>query len=180
MRGQRRTRKKCGTRAHDFAVSGPRECDHARHHASARSTDGRFIVFGLDLSATTDVFGRTWYWYASSFDPIFLDTPLWLRIMCTIDAYLFGPFYLVLIYALVREQNWIRIPALLYGAAIVYSTAVYFGYEFFDQANRAEANLLAVFLVNIPFTFVPLLLMWRMRRPNPFGLRSIRKQTDPG
>ena len=52
----------------------------------------QFIVFDLDLSTTTDVFGRTWYWYASSFDPIFLDTPLWLRIMCTIDAYLFGPF----------------------------------------------------------------------------------------
>ena len=140
----------------------------------------QFIVFGLDLSTTTDVFGRTWYWYASSFDPIFLDTPLWLRIMCTIDAYLFGPFYLVLIYALVREQNWIRIPALLYGAAIVYSTAVYFGYEFLDQANRAEANLLAVFLVNIPFTLVPLLLMWRMRQPNPFSAHPTPTQPDPG
>jgi hypothetical protein len=145
MRGQRRTRKKCGTRAHDFAVSGPRECDHARHHASARSTDGRLPGVLVLLIC---------------------------RFVTRLRA--------VHIYALVREQNWIRIPALLYGAAIVYSTAVYFGYEFFDQANRAEANLLAVFLVNIPFTFVPLLLMWRMRRPNPFGLRSIRKQTDPG
>jgi hypothetical protein len=128
----------------------------------------QFIVFGVDLSTTTDIFGRTWYWYARSFDPIFLDTPQWLRIMCTIDAYVFGPFYLVLIYALAREKNWIRVPALLYGATIVYSTIVYFGYEFLDEANRAEANLLAVFLVNIPFTVVPLLLMWRMRQPDPF------------
>jgi len=129
----------------------------------------QFIVFGVDLSTTTDVFGRSWYWYASSFDPIFLDTPLWLQIMCTIDAYVFGPFYLVLIYALVRERNWIRVPALLYGAAIVYSTLVYFGYEFLDESNRAHANLLAVFLVNIPYTLVPLLLMWRFRDPDPFG-----------
>lgn len=128
-----------------------------------------FIVFGVDLSTTSDIFGRTWYWYASSFDPIFVATPLWLRIMCGIDAFVFGPFYLVLIYALVRARNWIRVPALLYGAAIVYSTIVYFGYEFLDTANRAEANLLAVFLVNVPFTIVPLLLMWRMRRPEPFG-----------
>ncbi|MGB5810071.1 MAG: emopamil-binding family protein [Polyangiales bacterium] len=128
----------------------------------------QYIVFGVDLSSATDVFGRSWYWYAHSFDPIFLDTPLWLRIMCTIDAYVFGIFYLVLIYALVRERNWIRVPALLYGTAIVYSTVVYFGYEFLDPANRAQANLLMVFLVNIPYTLVPLLLMWRMRRPQPF------------
>lgn len=131
----------------------------------------QFIVFDVDLSATTDIFGRSWYWYASSFDPIFLDTPLWLRIMCTIDAYVFGPFYLVLIYALVREHGWIRIPALVYGGAIVYSTIVYFGYEFLDQANREAANLLVVFLVNIPFTIIPLLLIWRMRRPDPVGGR---------
>jgi hypothetical protein len=128
----------------------------------------QFIVFGVDLAATTDVFGRSWYWYARSFDPIFLDTPLWLRIMCGIDAYVFGPFYLVLIYALTRGRNWIRIPALLYGAAIVYSTAVYFGFEFLDESNRARANLWAVFLVNIPYTLVPLLLMWRMRHREPF------------
>lgn len=128
----------------------------------------QFIVFGVDLASTTDIFGRSWYWYARSFDPIFLDTPIWLRIMCGIDAYVFGPFYLILVYALVRGRNWIRVPALLYGAAIVYSTAVYFGYEFLDHANRAQANLWAVFLVNIPYTVVPLLLMWRVRRPDPF------------
>jgi uncharacterized membrane protein YobD (UPF0266 family) len=88
--------------------------------------------------------------------------------MCGIDAFVFGPFYLVLIYALSRARSWIRIPALLYGAAIVYSTAVYFGYEVLDAANRREANLLAVFLINIPFTIVPLLLLWRMRNAPAF------------
>jgi len=128
-----------------------------------------FILFDVDLSAASDPVGRTWYWYAKSFDPIFLDTPLWLRIMCSIDALVFGPFYLVLIYAFVRERDWIRTPGLLYGAAIVYSTAVYFGYEVLDPANRAQANLAFVFLINIPFTLVPLVLMWRLRRPCPFG-----------
>jgi len=131
----------------------------------------QYIVFDANLSLATDIFGRSWYWYASSFDPVFLDTPLWLRIMCTIDAYVFGPFYVVLLYALVRGRNWIRVPALLYGSAIIYSTAVYFGWEFLDAANRAEANLVAVFVVNIPYTILPLLLLWRMRSPEPFGPR---------
>ena len=128
----------------------------------------QFIVLGVDLSSTTDVFGRSWYWYARSFDPVFLDPPLWLRTMCTIDAYVFGPTYLVLIYAFVRGRDWIRIPALLYGSAIVYSTLVYFGWEFLDEANRAQADLLVVFVVNIPYTIVPLLLMWRVRAPEVF------------
>ncbi len=49
---------------------------------------------------------------------------------------------------------WVRIPALLYGSAIVYSTIVYFVWEFLDEGNRAQANLLAVFVVNIPYTIV--------------------------
>lgn len=130
----------------------------------------QYIAFGVDLARATDPLGRVWYWYAASFDPVFLETPLWLRIMCTIDGYVFGPFYIVLIYAFVRGRDWIRVPALIYGAAIVYSTAVYFGWELLDPANRAEANLLAVFLVNIPYTIVPLLLMWRVRKPQPFGV----------
>lgn len=137
-----------------------------------------FIVFGVDLAAASDPVGRTWYWYASSFDPIFLETPLWLRIMCGIDAFVFGPFYLLLIYALVRERNWIRIPALLYGAAIVYSTAVYFGYEVLDPTNRAAAKLSMVFLVNIPFTLIPLLLMWRMRDRLPLQKPSHLKHLE--
>jgi len=129
----------------------------------------QFIIFGIDLAEATDVFGRTWHWYASSFDPVFLDPPLWLRIMCTIDGYVFGAFYPVFIYAFVRGRNWVRIPALIYGSAIVYSTLIYFGWEFLDTANRAAANLPVVILVNVPYTIVPLLLMWRVRHPEPFG-----------
>ena len=123
----------------------------------------QFVVFGVDLSTTTDIFGRSWYWYARSFDPVFLDAPLWLRIMCAIDGYVFGACYLVFIFAFIKGRNWVRNPALLYGSAIVY-----FGWEFLDAANRAQANLLAVFAVNIPYTVVPLLLMWRVRHPEPF------------
>ncbi len=132
----------------------------------------QYVVFDIDLAATTDIFGRSWYWYAKSFDPVFLDAPLWLRIMCGIDGYIFGPFYLVMIYAFVKGANWIRLPAMIYGAAIIYSTLVYFGWEFLDAENRAEANLLAVFVVNIPYTLVPLLLMWRVRHSEPFAQGS--------
>ena len=128
----------------------------------------QYIVFGVDLAKTTEPIGWSWYWYAKSFDPVFLKTPLWLRIMCGIDAYVFGPMYLYLIWAFIKEKDSVRIPALLYGSAIVYSTLVYFGWEFLSPANRAEANLPVVVLVNIPYTIVPLMLMWRVRYARPF------------
>ncbi len=126
-----------------------------------------YIVFGVDLAASRDPFGRAWHFYAASWDPIFLDTPLFLKIMCGIDAFVFGPFYLVLIYAFATGKNWIRIPGLIYVSAIVYSTLVYFGIEFLGEGHRAD--LLMVFLVNIPYTLVPLLLAVRLARPDPFG-----------
>ncbi|KIG18403.1 hypothetical protein DB30_00688 [Enhygromyxa salina] len=125
-----------------------------------------YIVFGVDLRAATDPFGSAWRFYAQ-WDPLFFDTPLWLRIMCGIDGFVFGPFYLVLIWAFVRGHAWIRIPALLYVSAIVYSTLVYFGYEF--VAERERANLAMVVLVNVPYTIVPIVLGWRVRARDPFA-----------
>lgn len=119
-----------------------------------------YIVFGADLRQPgADPFARAWALYCQ-WDPLFLDTPSWLRIMCGIDTFVFGPFYLVLIFALVREREWIRLPALCYVAAIVYSTVVYFGHEFVAEAGRA--NLAMVVLINVPYTLVPLWLGMRM------------------
>jgi hypothetical protein len=119
-----------------------------------------YIVFGVDLrDPGADPFARAWAFYCR-WDPLFYDTPTWLRIMCGVDGFVFGPFYLVLIWALVREREWIRVPALVYVGAIVYSTLVYFGYEFVVEAGRA--NLAMVVLVNVPYTIMPLVLAWRV------------------
>ena len=119
-----------------------------------------YIVFDVDLrNPGADPFARAWALYCR-WDPIFLDTPPWLRIMCAIDGFVFGPFYLVLIAGLVRAREWIRLPALLYVAAIVYSTLVYFGYEFVVERERAD--LVMVVLINVPYTIVPVMLGVRM------------------
>ena len=127
-----------------------------------------YIVFGVDLRRASDPLGRLWHFYAARWDPLFLDTPLYLKVMCGIDGFLFGPFYLVLIYAFARSRDWIRVPALLFVAAIVYSTLVYFAVELLGEARRAD--LLMVVLVNVPYTIVPLLLAYRVRQARPFGV----------
>jgi EXPERA (EXPanded EBP superfamily) len=118
-----------------------------------------YFVFGVDYHRAGDPFAAAWLFY-SRWDPAFLDRPLFLRIICGIDLFVFGPFYLVLIYALIKRREWIRVPALMYVAAIVYSTVLYFTWELID----ARANLTFVFLINIPYTLVPIWLGVRLSR----------------
>ena len=52
-------------------------------------------------------------------------------------------------------------------SAIVYSTAVYFGVEFGEEAYRADLPM--VLLINIPYTIVPVILLGRVWAPDVFG-----------
>jgi hypothetical protein len=94
-----------------------------------------YIAFAADLRGATDLHGRLWRWYAQ-FDPIFFDTPLYLRIMCTIDGFVFGAFYPFAIYGIIRRAPWLRLWGVAYAAAIVYSTVVYFGVELIGACGR--------------------------------------------
>jgi hypothetical protein len=135
-----------------------------------------YITFGVNLARATSPLGRAWYFYARNWDPLFLDQPAYMRVMTGIDEWVYGPMYLVLIYAFVRRRDWIRLPGLLYCGAIIYSTLVYFLTEFLTEGHRA--NLTMVTLVNIPYTIVPCLLVWRLWRPSPFAARNRRSYRE--
>lgn len=119
--------------------------------------------------------GQLWHYYAVTFDPIFLQLPLWLRIVCSLDTFLFGPFYLASIYAFATSQQgspWYRLVALPYSGALLYSTVVYFAYEVIAEAHRA--SMLWVFLINLPWTLAPVLLVLRLQLEPP----AERKRKD--
>jgi hypothetical protein len=122
-----------------------------------------YFVFG-DLAHPHDLLSRGWRWYAQ-FDPAFLDRPLWLRIVCAIDMFVFGPFYLISIYAFWRARNWIRIPFLVMAGVIFYSTVVYFLWEIVGESGRA--NIPVVIAVNIPYSIIPILAGYRLARAQP-------------
>mmetsp|Transcript_22652 Transcript_22652/g.63654 ORF Transcript_22652/g.63654 Transcript_22652/m.63654 type:complete len:171 (+) Transcript_22652:74-586(+) len=94
-----------------------------------------------------------WLFYAETFDPLFLQTPTWLVIMCGIDAYIFGPLYLLVAYLLVTRNVWYPAVALFWAGAVTYSTVVYFSFEVLYEGHRAD--LLWVFVINCPWTVVP-------------------------
>lgn len=85
---------------------------------------------GLGKSAcNATLIGRLWHFYAVSFDPVFLNLPLWLRIVCSLDTLLFGPFYAISLYAFGTGRQlarWYVAIALPFSGALLYSTVVYF------------------------------------------------------
>ena len=119
---------------------------------------------GLETAACQRTLtGRLWLFYAKTFDPIFLNLPLWLRIVCSLDTILFGPFYAVSVYAFwtkQQESRWYELIVLPVSGALLYSTVVYFAYEVIAEAGRA--SLLWVFVINLPWTLTPILLGARL------------------
>lgn len=125
------------------------------------------VALNIPQSADGPLLVRLNHWFASTADPILLKPPLALRTMITISAFVYGPFYLVLVYAFARKKNWIRIPALMYAATIVYSFAPIFVQTVWGDTRPTHLPLfLALYL---PYLIVPLLLIYRMRHPEPFG-----------
>jgi hypothetical protein len=130
--------------------------------------------------------------YAYGTDPLLIANPMFLRIMTAISAFLFGPFYIVLIISFIKGWNRIRPFALVYAGMIIESMIVLVGVEFAgdfplfelmgaegvkDAAELAEMGLTQTLqvtspgkflLINMPYKLFPLLLALRMWRPEPF------------
>jgi hypothetical protein len=128
---------------------------------------------GVDFShPSTNFFVQSNYWYAHDADPLFMNPPDWMRIVTGLSAFVYMPFYVVLVVALLTGRNWIQLPAVIYATMIVSLTGiVVFGVEFFGEPATRTQNPVKFLLFNLPYVLVPLILLIRMRKPLPFTRR---------
>ena len=113
---------------------------------------------------------RANYWYAIDADPLFLHPPVWMRFVTGLSAFVYGPFYLVLAWALVKGKNGIQVPAVIYATMIIAITGfVMFPEELFGEPSLRVTNLPKFLGFNLPYVLIPLLLLVRMRSPQPFS-----------
>jgi EXPERA (EXPanded EBP superfamily) len=128
---------------------------------------------GVDFSHHSgNFFVNSNYWYAHDADPLFMNPPVWMRIVTGLSAFVYMPFYVVLVAALVRGKNWIQLPAVIYATMIVSITGIIvFGVEFWGEAAFRTHNPAKFVAFNLPYVLVPLLLLIRMRGPEPFRRR---------
>lgn len=127
-------------------------------------------TIGVNFSHPTgNFFVDSNYWYAHDADPLFMHPPDWMRIITGLSAFGYMPFYPVLVYALLTGRNWIQLPAVIYATMIVTLTGiVVFGVEFFGEPMWRTPEPAKFLAFNLPYVLVPLLLLIRMRKPNPF------------
>ena len=107
-----------------------------------------------------DPFGRALWWFAQRWDPLVGQNPLFLRVMSGISAFVFGPFYLVLAWALVKGRAWIRTPAIAYAVVMLYSMVVHVAVELWGELP--PPNLPVFFGVYAAYVIAPIVLLRRM------------------
>jgi len=126
------------------------------------------VARGVPLAPDSPSFwARANWWYASGTDPVLLQAPIGLKVQVAISAFVFGPFYLLLVYAFVAGRDWIRMPAIVYVSAMTYGMVLLFGAEFLGDLPPTNVPKFLAF--NLPYLVVPLLLGYRMRGPRPFS-----------
>ena len=126
-----------------------------------------------DSSSIAAVRGAAIAWriYSNQWDPMFIHIPIWLRVMCAIEVLCFGPLYAICAVGLQYRSAWLPLVAYAFSGALFYSTIVYFAMEYIE--NIPGTNLCMVFVINIPWSILPVVLSCRVT-----GLYSYTLNTD--
>ena len=128
---------------------------------------------GVDISQpSSNFFVNSNWWYAHDTDPLFMTPPVWMRIVTGLSAFVYMPFYVVLVISLVRGWNAIQLPSVVYATMIASITGIIvFGVEFFGEPEWVTPNPVKFLAFNLPYVLLPILLLIRMRKPFPFTRR---------
>lgn len=113
---------------------------------------------------------RALHGWAVAEEPAHLDPPISLIVSCLFDGLFQAPFLTVLIYALLTQKAWIRLPSLVYAGASVTNMFYYFSQTFLGP--DPPLNLITYLVFNLPWLIAPMVLALRMRKPEPFGAEA--------
>lgn len=116
--------------------------------------------------------------YAKFADPLLIVNPPQVRVSAFISAFIWLPMYVFFVFGFIRGNNNIRVPGLIYGGALSHGMITYMAEGMFGQVARegwktlpqcTTPDTMHYFWVNLPYLVVPILMMIRMWKPNPFG-----------
>jgi EXPERA (EXPanded EBP superfamily) len=113
-----------------------------------------------------DPFARALYWYGTHYDPLLVANPLFLRIIAVLSVAWLGPAACVLCHGFLRRRNEIRGLGIAYAATLLYSVVVHMAIELLG--DLPPPNLVVFWGLYLPYAVIPIVLLWRLRRPDPF------------
>ena len=106
------------------------------------------------------------HWYGNHYDPLLMARPPFWRMTIWIDVIAFGPFYAAAIYAFIRGRDWIRVPALVWSGLMLANVLIILMDE--RHGVTAAPNFVMVLAANALWLLMPIAMVLRMRRDNPF------------
>ncbi len=107
------------------------------------------------------------HWWGDHFDPLQNARPTWWRATIWLDAVLFGPFYAVAMWAIVKGREWIRVPAIFW-SGIMFANVSIIILEELTGPFRTPAPFV-VTMANLPWWLLPFFVTWRFARSDhPF------------
>jgi len=107
------------------------------------------------------------HWWARSFDPVVWTRAPWYRATIWIDSLVFGPFYLLAIWAFWKGKSWIRIPCFVWAGMMIAIVTIILFEELWGATPTASRGL--VFGANLPWFLFPFAVIGRMRHEDPFA-----------
>jgi hypothetical protein len=139
-------------------------------------------MIGRPSPHSNNPMARMVYDSMSGIDPVLIANPRAVQIgVGCVSALVFGTFYLVLIYAIARGREWIRLPTFFFAGMIVMNLVVYLAVGILGDAplfalacrqgsgfDYKSPNPLTSIAMNGFYPLVALLFAARMWRPHPF------------
>lgn len=120
------------------------------------------------LGSASGVPARGLEWYVRvAGDRLFAEAPGPVGLWVALSGFVYGPFYLVLVYAFWYGANFVRAPALVWAGAMILAQASYLYWAL--VAGPHPANPPVFLALNLPYLLVPLFSVVRLWQPNPFG-----------
>ena len=103
---------------------------------------------------------------AAAGDAFLVADHTFTHLTTALNGFVYGPFYLLLVYAFVKGKEWIRVPALIYVGAMLHGMLEHGYWEY--VIGPPPSNPVVFWAFNGPYALVPFLLGLRMRKDHPF------------
>ena len=113
------------------------------------------------------------YEYSRDWNPLFLARPEWLRVATCISAYVLCCGYLVGLFTFILGKDSFRVPLLMFVSFKLYAISFYYYFEFFGEMAAPHVGMFLA--ADGPYLLGILLLLFRLRKPNPFQETSIKQ-----
>lgn len=113
---------------------------------------------------------RAIHWWGRTADKLVLARPAWFQVAIWLEVFVQAPFYVLAILAFLRQQSWIRVPAIIYSTVLLTIMCLVLS-EQYSGAHKTDKPWL-VTAVYGAYVVMPIVVLARVRHAEVFPRAS--------